>query len=1140
MGFRDFITRLGWKSIATNVSAKDSSVAINGSNSGNIIINDIDSITEAFSNSTAVQYAALAQGVAGDLQTEFDRQVDHYREQMNSGLVKSALASFEKLLADQGDNLSDLLKFRVKANIAICQHQLGNVAIAPNLLLEACTYAPDDKRAIAFKALAYIFLDDCDKALEYGYEKIREYPDNENLAGFILQAARIKYHNVDSFTDPFDMFSERLQLNPIVRIAHIHLLASRRVDGWRAMAQKFLEEYPDDAQAKNLIATGILHHYVDSRQSANGFTFTQVDVDELKLAADYISAEWQQFKLSDRAAYASDLQNIQNLLILYKLTSNVDALVKECSYVLSELAGDQEIIGTIARSLIDLKEAELFEQAVQKIADPTSAKKLRFLNKIAGKDWHGLSNVQDYAIDKFDEPFASHARVVVYIARAFVGKARGKEQLAQLLSNNELDSRGRLLLFDFATASKVNSIATMAHSYGHNRVSERSETIEFFHYMKLVRFLMLWREIVLRLEFHPSTTESYELKHMLALGFLNEHPLRAEAVIFFEKHIIPNVQGFELLAGIFYFKRNDFDRSVPLIEKYLHDGGEDLFAFIVLCDISKLSHEISTLQQLFHTYNVNSLVGTPEQRIHVARLRASLGEGAEALAEAYQLWMENSDSAPVALGFFNIFLTVEKGGILDAVMVVGNGAFYRLIPSEGKAIEKLVDFNTEDLLELSPEKVDFYTQRVWGKSVGYEFTQQKLQGDIVWRVDEIKHPYLHAFHEICQTYETRFPTSGGLWAFRGESDNIDSLLAFMQKNAEWDDTLFGEILEKNMPLEVASGLSKKNVFNVYDLVRSRGGMISTCVGTKEERQIAMELVDSYQGKPVILDTYATRVIVELGILDALKEFFGSILVSHSTLQTLQLMSVDKTEFLRVGGFDNSNLVQIINKIQESCEVVEYNFPRQSDDLTAKLVEMNASAIAPYFIAKERGALFVSEDSYSRGFAANIYQISDSVWLQVIVNAMLQRGLISGELYSKAVLGLAQRKHLFLSVSPLVLEHTYQSDTSIDLSQFATLCEFIGGAQAELESHYQLILQFILARWLIDYNHNYDLALEGLLMIKHGDAFPSAKAMKATSMLLDKLIAIPGGKQKLFALMDLPVLRLKDFIIGWWTGRFYTD
>lgn len=1140
MGILDLINRLGWKTIATNVSAKNSSVVINGSNSGPVTINDVDTIAEALSKSSAVQYAAFAQGVAGDLQTEFDRQVDHYRDQMNSGAVKSALASFEKLLADQKDNLTNILKFRIKANIALCQHQLGHIAKAPNLLLEACTYAPDDNRAIAFKALAYILQEDCDKALEYGYEKISEYPDNENLAGFILQATRIKYHNEDSFVDPLDQFSERLQLNQTVRIAHIHLLASRRIEGWRVMAQKFLEEYPDDAQVKNLIAIGILYHYVDNRQTANGFTFTQDEVNELRLAADYISAEWQQFKLSDRVAHASDLQNIQNLLILYKLSGNFEALVKECSYVLTDLAGDQVIIETTARSLIDLQEAELFEQAVQKVADPINAKKLQFLNKLAKKDWYSLSSVQDYALDKFDESFANHARVVVYIARAFVGKARGKDQLAQLLSNCELDSRGRLLLFEFATASKINSIANMAYSYGHSRVTERSETIEFFHYMKLVRFLMLWREIVLRLEFHPAASESYELKHMLALGFLNEHPIRVEAIDFFEKHIIPNTQGFELLAGFFYFKRNDFQRSVPLVEKYINDGGEDLFAFIVLCDIAKLSHDISALKQLFQTYNIGSLVGTPEQQIHVAKLRASLGQGCDALTEAYQIWMENPDSSSVALGYFSTFLMVEKKGILDVAMVVGNGYFYRLVPSEGKAIEKLVDFNTEDLLELSPEKVDFYTQRVWGKGVGYEFIQEKLQGNIVWKVDEVKHPYLHAFHDICQTYETRFPTAGGLWGLRVENDNIESLLAFMQRQSEWDDTVFGEILDKNMPLEIASGLSNKNIFDVYDLVRSRGGMISTCLGTKEERQIAMALVDSYQGRPAILDTYTAKAVVELGILDAMKEFFSSIIVPHSTLQTLRVLSIDKTEFLSVAASGNTHMVQVINKIQETCEIVEYNFPRASDELTDNLVETNASGIAPYFIARERGGLFISEDSYSRGFAANIYQVADSVWLQVVVNALLLRGLITKPLYARAILGLAERKHRFVSVSPDSLEYIYQADTTAGLSQLSTLCEFIGGPQAELGSHYQLILQFILMRWLIDYNQNYEQAVEKLLLVSHGDAFPSAKAMKATSILLDRLIAIPGGKEKLFVLMELPVLRLKDFIIGWWTGHFYKE
>lgn len=1140
VSIRDLFNRWTGKVAITSVTAKNTSVAINGPNSGPVTINNLDTIVEAVSKSNAAQYAVLTQGVVGDLHTEFDRQVDQYREQMNSGAVKIALGSFEKLLADQEDKLSDLLMFRIKANIALCNYQLGNLVQAPSLLLEACTYAPDDRRAIANKVLAYVLQDDCDKALAFGSQKMQEDPNNELLAGFLLQAARIKDQNEDEFVDPFYQFSERVQLSRAVRIAHIHLLASRRVEGWRAMAQKFLEEYPDDAQAKNLIAIGILHHYVDHRQSANGFTFTKDEVDELKLAAEYIDIEWQEFKSSDRAAHSGDLQNIQNMLILYKLTDDVDALVKECTYVLTELAGDQEVIEATARSLIDLQETELFEQAVQKVANPIDARKLRFLNKIARKDWEGLSKFQDYSIEKFDGQFASHAKVVVYIARAFVGQARGKEQLAQLLESCELDSRGRLLLFEFAAASNVNSVARMAHAYGHDRVSERSEVIEFFHYMKLVRFLMLWREIVLRLEFHPAAGENYELKHMLALGFLNEYPIRAEAVEFFEKYVISNTEGFELLSGVFYFKRNDFPRAVPLVEKYLENGGGDLFAFIVLCDIAKLSNDTIALKKLFDTYDPGSLEGTPEQRIHIAKVRASIGEGGEALAEAYRVLVENPDSAAVALGFFSIFLMAEKTEILDSTTVIGNNCHYRLVSSEGEAIEKTVETNTEDLLGLTPERVDFYTRRIWGQGIGYEFTQEKLQGDIVWRLEEIKHHYLHAFHQICKNYESQFPDAGGLWALKIDNDNLQPLLDFMQRQTDRDEMIFGEILEKHMPLEIASGISKKNIFDLYNLVRAKGGMVNTCVGTKEERLSAMQLVESYQGRPAILDTYAAKVVVELSILGSLKAFFGHVIVSHSTIQTLQMMAVDKAEFPCAEDSGHSHILRIIEQLQTTCEIVEFNFPRSSDELTEKLIELNAGGIAPYFIAKERGALFISEDAFSREFGAHAYKVSDSAWLQIVINMLVQRGLISREQYARSILGLAERKHSFVATGAILLEHTYQSDTTADLSQLSILCEFVGGPNAELDSHYQLILQFIFARWLLDYNPNYDLALENVLFMSHGDAFPSTKAMKATSLLLERLIAIPGGRDKLFDLVDLPVLRLKKFIIGWLKGHFYSS
>ncbi|MCO8166238.1 hypothetical protein NJC40_00385 [Pseudomonas sp. 21LCFQ02] len=1113
-------------------------MAFNGVNTAPITINSPEAIVEAISKSDLVKHVAIAQEATGDLETEFDRQIDHYKDQMNAGAIKAALESFEKLLADQKEKLSDYLILRVKINIALCKYQLGEVRKVPNLILEACTYAPEDKRAVAFKALAYILKGDASKALEYGREKIIEQPDNEILAAFILQATRIEYANKGQFSDPFEQFSERVKLNQSVRIAHIHLLASQEVEGWMDLAKSFLDEFPDDAQVKSIIASGILHHYINNSKTANGFTFTEDEVSELKLAANYLAAEWQEFKKSDRVAQDGDLQNIQNLLVLYKLSSDIEALIRECSYVLSDLADDQQLIEIVARSLIDLQGGDLFEKAVVKIADVGKEKEIRVLNKIANKDWVGLSGIQDYAIERFDSPFIDHVKVVVYIARAFVGKAHGKDQLNNLLESRVLDSRGRLLLFEFATASEVVSIAKIAHSYGRNRVTEKSEVIEFCHYMKLVRYLMLWQEIVSRLESHPFAIVNYELKHMLALGFLNEYPIRTEAIDFFEKHIIPEPKGFELLVGCLYFKRNDFKRSVPLIEKYIKNGGKDLFSFIVLCDIAKLSNDGLALTKLFDTYDLTAFDGNPEQRMHVAKVRASTGQGAEALADAYKIWAENPDSADVALGFFCTFIMVEKEQILGSVTVVSNGCYYRLVPSEGQAIEKNVEWNCEDILDLSPEKVDFYTRQVWGKGVGYKFAQDKLQGEIVWVLEEIKHPYLYAFHEICKNYETKFPNAGGLWSLSVKDNNFDSLLAMVQRQADWDNTLFGEILDKNMPLEVAAGLSKKGIFDVYDLVRSKAGAVSTCVGTAEDRMTAMRLVESYEGKPVILDTYAARVASELGLLESLSSFFSRVIVSHNTLQTLQMLSIDKAELFGAVSMENARILESIRDIESRCEVVEYSFPRHSDELTDKLVELNAAGIAPYFIAKDQSALFVTEDAYSRGFASHVYQLVDSVWIQAVLNTLLQRGFIDMELFSSAMLGLVERKHGYVSVGGYLLEYVYQNDKTPNLAKISELCEFIGGPHAELESHYNIIFQFILMRWLIDYNPNIDQALEGLLLKSHGDAFPSAKAMKATSMLLEKLIAIPGGRLKLKELIDLPIIRLSRFIIDWWNGHFY--
>lgn len=280
------------------VTAKQGGVALGGDNSGVIVVNDADTIRSVVADVMSKHGEARSQGVSGELQSEIGRQIDHYRDKMNAGQVKEAVGLYTELLAHQAKNLTAHSIFRVKANIAICKHLLGEVDEASRLLLEACTYAPEDEKAVAFKAFAYLIAGDAPKAISYGLVELEKNPLNEALAGFVIQAARVDSQYRESYDNPFDSFPDELKKLKSVRLANLHFLASKEVDGWRELADEYLADDPDELLAKSLVAQGILQHYINGRQSPNGFKFTAEDIARLKVASKHLEDYWADFRES--------------------------------------------------------------------------------------------------------------------------------------------------------------------------------------------------------------------------------------------------------------------------------------------------------------------------------------------------------------------------------------------------------------------------------------------------------------------------------------------------------------------------------------------------------------------------------------------------------------------------------------------------------------------------------------------------------------------------------------------------------------------------------------------------------------------------------------------------------------------------
>ena len=89
-------------------------------------------------------------------------------------------------------------------------------------------------------------------------------------------------------------------------------------------------------------------------------------------------------------------------------------------------------------------------------------------------------------------------------------------------------------------------------------------------------------------------------------------------------------------------------------------------------------------------------------------------------------------------------------------------------------------------------------------------------------------------------------------------------------------------MEKAVPLGVVARGLGGDVVSFAQFIRQLGGQIVTCAGSAEERARGIGLARRYRGLGAVLDPYTAWVAAEIGVLPALKAWFGTLRTPAST------------------------------------------------------------------------------------------------------------------------------------------------------------------------------------------------------------------------------------------------------------------
>ncbi|MFG9905756.1 hypothetical protein ACG3RT_07030 [Pseudomonas aeruginosa] len=1069
--------------------------------------------------------------------SEIEKLIDEYANQREQGQVKTIQALFENLLASQASNLNGHLIYRLKANIAICLHLQGKNSEAAKLMHEACSHSPEEPKSQANKVLAYLLDNQSVEAYRFGLDRLKETPNNENVAAYTIQAARVS----QTLPDPYPGFCEEVKESALVQAAHIEFLQSRGDISWKELARSAHEKHSDGKHLSGLAAQSYLDDIVRRCNSKKMAAFDKQNLEKINKAREFFESEWDELKRSDRAVRPADYASLCNLLICYNLLSEKAKATELCRFLLAHCADDNQSIELAIQSALDFGASDVFQEALPLLKTEGLRYKYKFIRSVHHADWSELAKIQDYQLERADPELKPFMTIACYLAQAALRKAEGKRKLEKYLAETALDKQARTLLFDLSLRTELSPIIQIAFEYGLAQVNKDSDLDERILYCRIARKIGGWRVIINLLKEGTLSDEDSEGSRILALAYINDYPIREDAVKFFEGFVVQGVAEnyHNLLSGLFATKRQDFKKAKTILTQYLENGGVDASAMLALADICHLESDIAFLTELLHRYSLGSLEGTPEQRMHLAKLTTKYVDAGKGLSYGYSLYEENPKDSAVALGYAHLLLSLGNKIDIEHTDTVAASVFFKLENDAGEIVERLVPGNIDDLLELSPDGVDVFIKLSLGLKVGESFTRPKFHLDIKWTVKEIQHKYLRAFRHITANFETEFPGVQGFWSMKMEKDDIQPLLDFIKKAAEKDESIINDLTQRRVPIEIISAMWKKRVIQVAGLVRKYKSEIYTCHGNIDERQLSYKILEGSGDKGLVLDTYTASVAGFIGLIPILQKAFGKIYISNSTITELQYISTDvvgslgselsidwhnghfyKNETSREQKESGVESIQgCINALKEYCEIITYDFPENLDQTIDKIFDIiGPTPFEPYFIAIDKEAIFISDDGYSREYAKVLHQIEKSAWLQSALDVAAERLGITLDEYSGYIVSLAQHRHSHLSLNFEAFERIYQLDSSNELYEFRSVAQYIGIKNAEVRSHYELTRNFLINRWV-------------------GRKRPDLKTMKATGILLESFTRIPQTLELVRGNFNISSIELSEYIQGWMDGHF---
>ncbi|QAS81821.1 hypothetical protein CO657_28630 (plasmid) [Rhizobium acidisoli] len=482
--------------------------------------------------------------------------------------------------------------------------------------------------------------------------------------------------------------------------------------------------------------------------------------------------------------------------------------------------------------------------------------------------------------------------------------------------------------------------------------------------------------------------------------------------------------------------------------------------------------------------------------------------------------LQTLSAGPLAIGKW-VSLSSDDGQTID----------FTVVASPGKPVER--KFDQSHVLAAS----------AFGCSVGDSFVvTDGLGRERRWTLNAIEHEYLHSHRDVSENFNERFPNENGFWIIKSADDDLEPFLDVVRQHSERQERLLDQYTRQHVPISILAEISGSSAAAMADTLRSKRIEIEVCEGTLPERNYAAQTVRRFLGEAIVLDTLTHWAAVEIGAMPILKEIFGRVLVPRSTLDELIKLQDDDTEvvegpemsgtaFYHNGKFYYDEMtpqrraartaaIQArMDSLNSECEVVPVHAPEDADP---EIMErLDGGSLDPIFVAREHGAMLLSDDKRYRIWAAS--QQVEGAWLQSVLMVATDERLLSAERYALLTADLAVICHGPVTFNANVLANIVKQTTPETRHRLFAIARCLGVEKADMQSHLNV--------------------LDDTLKLLWSPPRVSSTAMLATSLLLQNALRFrPELQQTVLRRVNRTLSRYwaGDFVPAWKKGHFLQD